>query len=208
MNAIMDVRNAEPQPTQLADELVGRLILSFSEIESTVESCLRQLTGGRLSGPLVDRLVFKPRLDALRDVLALQQGEEPLRFTEFLPLYRRIDRLRSRRNAFVHGRWHAKTARVHLSRRTRGPFAERVERQSNLAMLREELAQLDALALLLQRWYERWLKLVDVATAQPGRMVCNAVANRSMSSVSADETGGGGQVPGMIAARAAQGVPA
>jgi hypothetical protein len=181
MNAIMDVRNAGPQPMQLADELVGRLILSFSEIESTVESCLRQLTGGRLSGPLVDRLVFKPRLDALRDVLALQQGQEPLRFNEFLPLYRRIGRLRSRRNAFVHGRWHARTARFHLSRCARGPFVERVEKQSNLAMLREELAQLDILVLLLLRWRERWLNLVDVVV-QPGRMVCNAIANRSMSS--------------------------
>ena len=88
--------------------IVGRLVFAFSRFEFNLGLCLRDLVGGRdvdLVNPLVERLSFKNKLDALKEVIELKFASEPAYVAEFSAWYRTMDSLRAKRNSFVHGRW-------------------------------------------------------------------------------------------------------
>jgi hypothetical protein len=99
----------DPNPLEeSAGAVVGRIVFAFSRFEFDLGLCLRSVasTGNsELLNPLVDRLTFKSKLDALIEVVELRFTETPECVVAFKSWHKTMDRLRSKRNSFVHGRW-------------------------------------------------------------------------------------------------------
>lgn len=94
----------EPQ----AAARVGQLVFSFARLDFLLALALRNLLAARDSedlNPLIERLGFKEKLDALRDVMSSKRTERPEAAAEYEVWYAKADKLRATRNAFVHGRW-------------------------------------------------------------------------------------------------------
>ncbi|MCP5233555.1 MAG: hypothetical protein H6948_16000 [Zoogloeaceae bacterium] len=87
---------------------VGQLIFAFSRLDFMLALAIRNLLAGQSPAslnPLLERLGFKERLDTLREVVANSQAIDPEAAQQFAVWYEKADRLRTTRNAFVHGRW-------------------------------------------------------------------------------------------------------
>lgn len=94
----------EPQ----AAARVGLLVFSFARLDYLLALALRNLLAARSSedlNPLIQRLGFKEKMDALREVISSKRPERPAAATEYVAWYLKADKLRATRNAFVHGRW-------------------------------------------------------------------------------------------------------
>lgn len=95
-----------------AAALVGQLVFSFSRLDFILALAIRNLiptTAPDELNPLIERLGFKHRLEALRDLVQRSAFLKPEAVEQFDQWYRTADRLRSTRNAFVHGRWGMQT---------------------------------------------------------------------------------------------------
>jgi hypothetical protein len=134
--------------------LIGQMVLVFSGIEIEVGCCLEHVAGSDIY-PVVDKLVFKHKIEAVLQLMALRHAADLRRLVELQPLLQRVDRLRHRRNAFVHGRWDERTARLFLVRPAYGR-AIRSETPCTLGMMCEELRRANALLLALRTWRRRW----------------------------------------------------
>ena len=98
----------EPQ----AAARVGQLIFAFARLDFLLALALRNLLPSQSPSdlnPLIERLGFKERLDALREIVGNSSSLGPTAVAEFATWYDRADRLRTTRNAFVHGRWGMQT---------------------------------------------------------------------------------------------------
>lgn len=87
---------------------VGQLILAFARVDFLLSLALRNLISMAPSDfitPLVERLGFKEKLDALREIVPRAFSTSPPVVAEYERWYASADRLRITRNAFVHGRW-------------------------------------------------------------------------------------------------------
>lgn len=87
---------------------VGRLVMELSHFELNLDLCLRHLVGGSepvLLNPLIERLSLKAKMDALREVIARRHAREADCLREFNAWYAVMDRIRAKRNAFIHGGW-------------------------------------------------------------------------------------------------------
>lgn len=87
---------------------VGRLVMELSYFELNLDLCLRHLVGGSepvLLNPLIERLSLKAKMDALREVIARRHAGEADCLREFNAWYAVMDRIRAKRNAFIHGGW-------------------------------------------------------------------------------------------------------
>ncbi|WP_152226035.1 hypothetical protein [Pseudomonas sp. SCB32] len=88
--------------------LIGRLVMELSRFELNLDLCLRHLVGGSepvLLNPLIERLSLKAKMDALREVIARRHAGEAECLREFNAWYAVMDRIRAKRNAFIHGGW-------------------------------------------------------------------------------------------------------
>lgn len=88
--------------------LIGRLVLLLSRFELSLDLCLGSLGGAgeaALLGPLVEQLTLKAKMDALRTMVARRCADDDACLREFNAWYGRMDRIRARRNAFIHGGW-------------------------------------------------------------------------------------------------------
>lgn len=91
-----------------ASAVVGKIVFAFSRFEFNLGLCLRYVASAgdaTLLNPLVDRLSFKSKLDALIEVIELRFSSNPECVAAFRSWHKKMDCLRSRRNSFVHGRW-------------------------------------------------------------------------------------------------------
>ena len=146
-------------------QLVGRLVFAFSRLEFLVGLCLRNLsttsTPNRLD-PLIDRLSFKGKLDALHDVvqmaLSLDQGGE-----EFCSWYKQADSLRAKRNAFVHGRWgfHPRSGETFNASSRLGQNRENEVRTFSLAELEAEVVTAENLVRAFDVWHRKRVVHMD-----------------------------------------------
>jgi hypothetical protein len=146
--------------------LIGQMVLVFSGIEIEVGTCLEHVAGAEIF-PVVDRLVFKHKIDAVLQLMALRHATDLRRLAELQPLLRRVDRLRHRRNAFVHGRWDEGAGRLYLVRPAYGRGI-RSEIPCTLGMMCEEIRQANALLLALRTWRKRWgVSVANESAASP-----------------------------------------
>ena len=91
-----------------AAAVVGKIIFAFSRFEFELGLCLRNAVGGvdvDAVNPLIQRLNFKHKLDALLEVVAHRSASTTECVAEFRKWHRSIDALRTKRNSFIHGRW-------------------------------------------------------------------------------------------------------
>ena len=91
-----------------AGEVIGRIVFAFSRFEFNLGLCLRNLVGGtdpESANPLVARLTFNHKLDAMIDVVEHKFASKPECIDDFKKWHRAISALRTKRNSFVHGRW-------------------------------------------------------------------------------------------------------
>jgi hypothetical protein len=98
------ITDLQPQ----AAALVGHLVFSFSRLDFMLALALRNLipsTAPDDLNPLIERLGFKERLDSVRELVQRSTALKREAITQFESWYPTADRLRSTRNAFVHGRW-------------------------------------------------------------------------------------------------------
>jgi hypothetical protein len=88
--------------------LIGRLVIELSRFELNLDLCLRHLAGGsepQLLNPLIERLPLKAKMDALREVIARRHAGQADCLREFNAWYAAMDRIRAKRNTFIHGAW-------------------------------------------------------------------------------------------------------
>jgi hypothetical protein len=91
-----------------AGAVIGKIVFAFSRFEFNLGLCLRNLIAhGDVNAvnPLIQRLSFKHKLDALVEVIEHKFSAIPECVAEFKQWHRSIDALRAKRNSFVHGRW-------------------------------------------------------------------------------------------------------
>jgi hypothetical protein len=144
-----------------ATSAVGRIVFSFSRLEFNLGLLLRNLAGGNdvdLVNPLVDRLPFKSKLDALSDLVAQIHTPDSLCAVEFREWHAHADRLRAKRNTFMHGRWGVLPSTGEIVNVAPGMPAKKSlkERRYSLAELIGEADQADAVSEGLARWKQKW----------------------------------------------------
>lgn len=99
---------SEAELRSAVGSFVGRLVMELSHFELNLDLCLRYLVGGSepvLVNPLIERLSLKAKMDALREVIARRHAGEADCLREFNAWYAVMDRIRAKRNAFIHGGW-------------------------------------------------------------------------------------------------------
>ncbi|MCY1301033.1 hypothetical protein D9M68_725070 [compost metagenome] len=88
--------------------VVGQIVFAFSSFETNLSLCIRSAIGGQgseLVVPLLERLNFKAKLDALLEIVQLRFPAEQACLSDFAAWHKEMDKLRARRNSFIHGRW-------------------------------------------------------------------------------------------------------
>lgn len=91
-----------------ATKLIGKIIFEFSRFEFHLGLALRNalMSGDAdLANPVVDRLTFKAKLDAFREVVQKKYASQPACVDDFKCWHQSMDKIRLKRNSFVHGRW-------------------------------------------------------------------------------------------------------
>jgi hypothetical protein len=106
------MRTSEQQSTvelrQTAAAVVGEIVFAISSLEFNLSLYLRNAVGAadpEAANPLVGRLSFKSKLDALREIVARKFASQPNAINELEHWLTSMDMFRSARNSFVHGRW-------------------------------------------------------------------------------------------------------
>ena len=91
-----------------AATVIGRVVLALSRLEFNLGLYLRNSVGGsdpEAANPLVGRLSFKSKLDALQEVVEHKFALQPAASQELAVWLKAMEVFRPRRNSFVHGRW-------------------------------------------------------------------------------------------------------
>ena len=143
------------------EAVVGKIVFAFSRFEFNLGLCLRSAVAGsnvNLVNPLVERLSFKHKLDALMEVVELQFATSAEILGDSKKWHRRMDALRTKRNAFVHGRWHVHASAqqiINVAARMPGAVPQR-ESRFTLDELRHEFAEIERAILSFDELRERW----------------------------------------------------
>ena len=158
-----------PQPhsyeslEEAASVVIGKIVFAFSSFEFNLGLCLRsEVAAGNaeLVNPLVERLSFKHKLDALLEVVTLKHSADPASIQAFKNWHRTMDAFRAKRNSFVHGRWGIQNHAGKVVNVSPGmPSAEpQREVAFTLEELQAELSELRAVVKQFQTLREQWRK--------------------------------------------------
>ncbi len=91
-----------------AGAVIGKIVLAFSRFELNLGLFIRNAVGGGdvdALNPLIERLSFKNKLDAMLDIVNHKFASNADCIAEFKQWHRRMNALRAKRNSFIHGRW-------------------------------------------------------------------------------------------------------
>ena len=144
-----------------AASAIGQIVLVLSRLEYNIDLYLRNVVG-RIDGdsvdPLLSRLSFKSKVDALRDLAEQKLDVDDPRLSEFRQWHGTVNKYRARRNAFVHGRWATHYQEQQLinivsSQSTSKPSKET---RYSLADLDGELVKAKQIAAAFYKWCETW----------------------------------------------------
>ena len=144
-----------------AAAVVGKIIFAFSRFEFELGLCLRNAVGGvdvDAVNPLIQRLNFKHKLDALLEVVAYKSASKTECVAEFRKWHRSIDALRTKRNSFVHGRWgvHSNAQQViNVAPGMPNSIPQR-ETRFTLGELQQELSEVERVVSEFHQLRERW----------------------------------------------------
>jgi hypothetical protein len=147
----------EPQ----AAALVGKLVFSFARLDFILALALRNLIPSSAPddlNPLIERLGFKDRLDSLRDLVGRSTGLKPAAVSQFEAWYPTADRLRTTRNAFVHGRWGMQTHETLFNASTKvGKALSGEAKNYSLSELESEALQAKQVLDTFHDWHSRYV---------------------------------------------------
>lgn len=152
---------SEAELQSAVSSLIGRLVMELSRFELNLDLCLRHLVGGSepvLLNPLIERLSLKAKMDALREVIARRHAGEADCLREFNAWYAVMDRIRAKRNAFIHGGWvfnYYEQEVINLAPGLPGSITRKETRYS-LPALEQELAGTEAAARKFIELRRRW----------------------------------------------------
>lgn len=144
-----------------AAAVVGKIIFAFSRFEFELGLCLRNAVGGvdvDAVNPLIQRLNFKHKLDALLEVVAHRSASTTECVAEFRKWHRSIDALRTKRNSFIHGRWgvHSNAQQViNVAPGMPNSIPQR-ETRFTLGELQQELSEVERVVSEFHELSERW----------------------------------------------------
>jgi hypothetical protein len=142
-----------------AAAIVGRIVFVISRLEFNLGLYLRHAVGGpnvERSNPLVSRLTFKAKLDALREVVEDIFAGNDQCLAAFRQWYAELDRFRSRRNAFIHGRWAVHGRRiVNVAVSPAGSHSQR-QTHYDMSELQRELHTIQAISKSFFDWCDKW----------------------------------------------------
>ena len=102
--------NHEIEPQAAAR--VGQLVFYFARLDFLLALAIRNLLAApnfEDVDPLIERLGFKDKLDALLEIVGSKRSDRAVAANEYEAWYAKADKLRATRNAFVHGRWGLQT---------------------------------------------------------------------------------------------------
>jgi predicted RNase H-like nuclease len=97
-----------PEMESAAAELVGRILFALTRLEFNLALALRYAHGNPGDEAFElwsDKLNFKDKLEKLKSIVETRFGAKPELKSEFAAWYENMERVRKKRNAFVHGRW-------------------------------------------------------------------------------------------------------
>ncbi|WP_428818662.1 hypothetical protein [Microbulbifer sp. MCCC 1A16149] len=142
-------------------ESIGKLILAFSSLELNVNLCLQWAVNAKdfhAVNPLVERLSFKSKIDALVEIVAIKFPSNQECVSDFRSWHKKMDKLRTKRNSFIHGRWayaHINEEIVNVAPGMIGPEPLKETRYS-VKGLEKELHALEEVLNELNEIRERW----------------------------------------------------
>lgn len=91
-----------------ASESVGKIIFALSQLEFNLNLCFQWLIRAEnfhTVNPLVERLSFKSKIDALNEIIEIKFSSSPECISDFSSWTKKLDKFRVKRNSFMHGRW-------------------------------------------------------------------------------------------------------
>jgi hypothetical protein len=144
-----------------AEIIVGRIVLILSQLELNIGLLLRHLATGANAdavNPLVDRLTFKNKLDAAREILEHRYAANSECLVEFITWHARADKLRVKRNSFMHGRWGFSAGPAQIVNVSPGMPSSKPQREKRYTVtsLRDEAVEAEAVSDMFHRWTDRW----------------------------------------------------
>ncbi len=144
----------------VASEYVGKIVFAFSRLELELNFCLQWAVHAKefyTVNPLVDRLSFKNKTDALIEIIEIKFISSPECISEFKSWHRKIDKYRIKRNSFIHGRWgffnHQEV--VNVAPGTIGSN-ERKETRYDILALKQELEAIEAISNEFNNIRQKW----------------------------------------------------
>lgn len=158
----------EEKPNLTQDELeleaskaVGQIVFALSRLEFNLGLCLRNLVGGQdveAVNPLIARLSFKAKLDALLDVVKHKFAAQEQCIIELKSWHAKMNDIRVSRNSFIHGRWGMLTADQEVVNVVPGlPNAvPQKEIRYSLTDLTAELEEVKQMVDCFYQWRRHW----------------------------------------------------
>lgn len=153
--------NDELDLESIANECIGKIIIAFSQLELNINLCLQCAVSARdfdTVNPLVERLSFKSKIDALIEIIEIKFSSSPECIADFKSWHQRLDKFRVKRNSFIHGRWgflHAAQEIVNVSPGMIGPNRLK-EKRYRVEDLRKEILAIEDISSEFYRIRKKW----------------------------------------------------
>lgn len=145
----------------IASENVGKIIFAFSYLELNINLCLQSAVCARdfhTVNPLVERLSFKSKIDALIEIIEIKYSSSPECISDFKSWHRKLDKFRVKRNSFIHGRWsfpHVGQEIVNVAPGMIGPHSLK-EKRYGVSDLKKELLAIEGISKELHNIRDKW----------------------------------------------------
>ena len=156
-----DSEDNEIELESLVSEYIGKIVFKFSQLELNINLCLQWIVRAEdfhTVNPLVERLSFKSKIDALIDIIEIKFNSSPVCIAEFKTWHRRLDKFRVKRNSFIHGRWgflHNQQQAVNVAPGMIGPNKLK-ETFYGISELKQELLDIENISHEFHELREKW----------------------------------------------------
>lgn len=146
-----------------AAAVVGQIVFALSRLEFNLGLYLRNAVGGSdvdAVNPLIARLSFKSKIDALREVVEHKFASNDECLSEFRLWCSAIDGYRAKRNSFVHGRWGMHLYGQEVINVASGLPNTKPQKETrySLADLERELSAANQIVASFDQWITKWTR--------------------------------------------------
>jgi hypothetical protein len=154
----IDEKLYDKQLEASAATIIGQIVFALSRFEFNLGLYLRNTVSREDPGavdPLITRLSFKSKLDALREVVHHKFSANEICLGEFKQWLSTIDAFRAKRNSFVHGRWTPHYADQQVINTAPG-LRNNASRRYSLVELQSELDNANEIIECFYSWCRKW----------------------------------------------------